>query len=62
MRLGGWILWKDPPSGKITLIHGPRRLLDMLATEATLQAYYTGIEPSADDCCPLGGWRPAEEL
>lgn len=35
-KLGGWVPHKDRPPGKITLLRGLRRLLDMLATQATL--------------------------
>jgi hypothetical protein len=37
-KLGGWVPHKDRRPGKITLIRGLRRLLDMLATQA-IQSY-----------------------
>jgi hypothetical protein len=33
-KLGGCVPHKDRTPGKITLMHGLRRLLDMLATQA----------------------------
>ena len=62
-RLGGWVSRKDRPPGKITLTRGLRRLLDMLATEATLRAYAAeqgGLPPKI--AALLGGWQPREEL
>ncbi len=62
-RLGGWMPRKDRKPGKLTLTRGLRRLLDMLATEATLQAYYTehgGFPPRI--AALLSGWKPPEEL
>jgi hypothetical protein len=62
-RLGGWVPRKDRPPGKITLTRGLRRLLDMLATEATLRAYAAeqgGLPPKI--AALLGGWQPREEL
>ena len=38
-RLGGWVPHKDRKPGKITLTRGLRRLLELRATEAILQAY-----------------------
>ncbi len=35
-KLGGWVPHKDRHPGKITLMPGLRRLLDMLATQAIL--------------------------
>ena len=38
-RVGGWVPHKDRKPGKITLTRGLRRLLEVRATEAILQAY-----------------------
>ena len=62
-RLGGWVPRQDRKPGKITLTRGLRRLLDMLATEATLRAYmaeHGGLPPKI--AALLGPWKPPEEL
>ena len=62
-RLGGWVPRKDRKPGKMTRTRGLRRLLDMLATEATLRAYAAeqgGLPPKITAL--LGGWQPREEL
>ena len=62
-RLGGWVPRKDRKPGKMTRTRGLRRLLDMLATEATLRAYAAeqgGLPPKI--AALLGGWQPREEL
>jgi hypothetical protein len=38
-RLGGWVERPNRPPGKITLVRGLHRVLDMLATQAFLQRY-----------------------
>jgi len=38
-RLGGWVPRKDRPPGKIVLVRGLRRLMDMLATQAFVDRY-----------------------
>lgn len=38
-RLGGWTPRKDRPPGKIVLVRGLRRLLDMLATQSFVNLY-----------------------
>ncbi|MDQ5854496.1 MAG: transposase [Chloroflexota bacterium] len=62
-RLGGWVPHKDRLPGKITLTRGLRRLLELRATEAILQAYVAehGQLPPKIDAL-LGGWHPPGEL
>lgn len=62
-RLGGWVPHKDRQPGKITLTRGLRRLLELRATEAILQAYVAehGQLPPKIEAL-LGGWHPPSEL
>ncbi|MDQ5852596.1 MAG: transposase [Chloroflexota bacterium] len=62
-RLGGWVPHKDRQPGKITLTRGLRRLLELRATEALLQAYVAehGQLPPKIEAL-LGGWHPPGEL
>jgi hypothetical protein len=62
-RLGGWVPHKDRQPGKITLTRGLRRLLELRATEAILQAYVAehGQLPPKIEAL-LGGWHPPGEL
>lgn len=62
-KLGGWEPHKDRMPGKITLLRGLRRLLEMLATQATLSQYATqhqGLPPNISAF--LHGWQPPQEL
>jgi hypothetical protein len=62
-RLGGWEPRPDRRPGKLTLSRGLRRLLDMLTTNAILQAYYQDHGPFPPDLAAfLHGWRPETEL
>jgi len=62
-KLGGWEPRPDRRPGKLTLTRGLRRLLDMLTTNAFLQAYYRDHGPFAPDLAAfLDGWRPESEL
>lgn len=62
-RLGGWEPRPNRPPGKLTLSRGLRRLLDMLTTNAFLQAYYRAHGPFPPDLAAfLHGWRPETEL
>ncbi len=62
-RLGGWVPHKDRKPGKITLTRGLRRLLELRATEAILQAYIAehGHLPPRLEAL-LGGCQPPGEL
>ncbi len=58
-KLGGWAPHKDRRPGKITLMRGLRRLLDMLATQAILSdaaAQPGGLPPNI--LALLQGWEP----
>jgi len=58
-KLGGWVPHKDRRPGKITLMRGLRRLLDMLATQAILSdaaAQQGGLPPNI--LAFLQGWHP----
>ena len=58
-KLGGWVPHKDRTPGKITLMRGLRRLLDMLATQAILSeaaAQPGGLPPKIRAL--LQGWQP----
>ena len=58
-KLGGWVPQKDRTPGKITLMRGLRRLLDMLATQAILSeaaAQPGGLPPKIRAL--LQGWQP----
>jgi hypothetical protein len=62
-RLGGWVPHKDRKPGKITLTRGLRRLLELRATEAILQAYVAAhghLPPKIEAL--LGDWHPPGEL
>jgi len=62
-RLGGWEPRPNRPPGKLTLTRGLHRLLDMLTTNAFLQAYYREQGPFPPDLAAfLHGWRPETEL
>ncbi len=62
-RLGGWEPRPNRPPGKLTLTRGLHRLLDMLTTNAFLQAYYQEHGPFPPDFAAfLHGWRPETEL
>lgn len=62
-RLGGWEPGPDRPPGKLTLTRGLRRLLDLLTTNAFLQAYYHEHGPFPPGLAAfLHGWRPETEL
>jgi hypothetical protein len=53
----------DRRPGKITLTHGLRRPLDLLTTDAWLQAYYRDHGPFPPGLATfLHGWRPDDEL
>jgi len=60
-KLGGWVPHKDRRPGKITLMRGLRRLLDMLATQAILSdaaAQPGGLSPNI--LTFLQGWKPPQ--
>src|SRR2546430_16335590 len=63
-KLGGWVPHKDRRPGKITLMRGLRRLLDMLATQAILSDAASqpgGLPPKIKSL--LQGWlHPTPEL
>jgi hypothetical protein len=62
-KLGGWEPHKDRTPGKITLLRGLSRLLEMLATQAILSSYATqhqGLTPNITAL--LHGWQPPEDL
>ena len=62
-RLGGWEPRPNRPPGKLTLTRGLHRLLDMLTTNALLQASYRDHGPFPPDLAAfLHGWRPETEL
>lgn len=62
-RLGGWEPRPNRPPGKLTLTRGLRRLLDMMTTNAFLQAYYREQGPFPPDLASfLHGWLPEIEL
>jgi hypothetical protein len=62
-RLGGWEPRPDRRPGKITLTRGLRRLIDLLTTNAFLQAYYRDHGPFPPGLAAfLPGWRPDDEL
>jgi hypothetical protein len=62
-KLGGWEARADRPPGKITLTRGLRRLMDMLTTNAFLQASYREHGPFPPGLAAfLPGWRPDDEL
>lgn len=62
-KLGGWEPHKDRKPGKITLMRGLSRLVEMLATQAILSRYATdhrGLPPNISAF--LRGWAPPNEL
>jgi len=62
-KLGGWEVREDRPPGKITLTRGLRRLLELVTTNALLQAYYRDHGPLPPQIAAfLHGWRPETEL
>ena len=60
-KLGGWVPHKNRRPGKITLMRGLRRLLDMLATQAirSSAAAQPGGLPSKI-LAFLQGWKPPQ--
>jgi hypothetical protein len=62
-RLGGWEPRPTRPPGKITLTRGLRRIVDLLATDAFLQAYYREHGPFPPRLAAfLHGWQPKDDL
>src|SRR5450755_1627387 len=62
-KLGGWEPHKDRKPGKITLMRGLRRLIDMLATQAVLSQYVTQHEELPPNITAfLQGWTPPKKL
>jgi Transposase DDE domain len=62
-RLGDWEPRPNRPPGKITLTRGLRRLVDLLATDAFLQAYYRDHGPFPSRLAAfLHGWQPGDDL
>ena len=62
-KLGGWEPHKDRKPGKITLMRGLRRLIDLLATQAILSQYVTQHEALPPNITAfLHGWTPSNEL
>ncbi len=62
-KLGGWEPHKDRTPGKITLMRGLRRLIDMLATQAVLSQYVSQHEALPPNLTAfLQGWTPPNEL
>jgi len=62
-KLGGWEPHKDRKPGKITLMRGLRRLVEMLATQAVLSrsaAEQQGLPSNITAF--LQGWNPPNEL
>ena len=62
-KLGGWEPHKGRRPGKITLMRGLRRLVEMLATQAVLSRYaaeHQGLPPNIT--LFLQGWNPPNEL
>lgn len=62
-KLGGWEAHKDRKPGKITLMRGLSRLVEMLATQAILSRSATeheGLPPNI--AAFLQGWSPPDEL
>lgn len=62
-KLGGWEPHKDRKPGKITLMRGLSRLVEMLATQAVLSLYaseHQGLPPNLTAF--LRGWSPPKEL
>jgi hypothetical protein len=61
-RLGGWVPRKDRKPGKITLVRGLRRLIDMLATQSFLERYTAEHDHLPARIAALLGRRAPEEL
>jgi len=62
-KLGGWEQRANRPPGKITLTRGLRRVLDLLSTDALLQAHYREHGPFPPQLAAfLHGWRPKDDL
>jgi Transposase DDE domain len=62
-KLGGWEERPDRPPGKLTLTRGLRRLVELVTTNALLQAYYRDHGPFPPQIAAfLHGWRPDVEL
>ena len=62
-KLGGWEPHKDRKPGKITLLRGLRRLIDLLATQAVLSQYVTQHEELPPNITAfLQGWTPPKKL
>ena len=62
-KLGAWEPHKDRKPGKITLLRGLGRLLEMLATQAMLSGYaaqHQGLPPKITAL--LHGWQPPGDL
>src|SRR5579863_2851812 len=62
-KLGGWEPHKDRKPGKITLMRGLSRLVEMLVTQAILSRYaseHQGLPPHITAF--LQGWTPPNEL
>jgi len=62
-KLGGWEPHKDRTPGKITLMRGLSRLVEMLATQAILSRYaseHEGLPPNI--AAFLQGWSPPNQL
>jgi Transposase DDE domain len=62
-KLGGWEPHKDRKPGKITLMRGLSRLVEMLTTQAILTRYaseHQGLPPNLTAF--LRGWSPPTEL
>jgi hypothetical protein len=62
-KLGGWEPHKDRHPGKIILLRGLRRLIDMLVTQAMLSRYaasHQGLPPNITAF--LQGWTPPNQL
>jgi Transposase DDE domain len=62
-KLGGWEPHKDRKPGKITLMRGLSRLVEMLTTQAMLSRYaseHQGLPPNLTAF--LQGWNPPSEL
>lgn len=62
-KLGGWEPRPDRRPGKLTLTRGLRRVLELVTTNALLQAYYRAHGPLPPQIAAfLQGWRPETEL
>jgi hypothetical protein len=62
-KLGGWEAHKDRKPGKITLMRGLSRLVEMLSTQAVLSRYaieHEGLPPNI--AAFLQGWSPSNEV